>query len=426
MLIIHLSDIHFRKSEIETTQDPNFALRNEILRDAEAFCKRLEAPAAIVITGDIAFAGHVDEYQFALDWLKDLCERCGCGLETVFVCPGNHDVDRKKVDRPIVQSLHKDIKRSSSLALEATITGFLTDPETGRILYEGIEEYNNFAGQFFCSLLPPDRTRAKRDLELNDGSKLRLWGLNSCFASSTADKERDLFVDTASMQIPKEAGVEHLVMMHHPISWIRQGQQLEDHLNDVARIQMFGHEHTNRINMNRDWLRLNASAAHPDRREAGWEPGYNLIEISVVNDGDTRKLKLQSHVRVWQTAPGQFRAKLDRNEKDIFAQEIELDAWQAPAKEKVSSGGGQAELTSEETEDVEERADIMTTLRQVSIKFYSLSFSKKSEIAGRLELLEEEDMLQPDFERFRRVFLRAKDRGKLDDLIAAIEDSTGQ
>ncbi len=62
----------------------------------------------------------------------------------------------------------------------------------------------------------------------------------------------------------------------------------------------------------------------------------------------------------------------------------------------------------------------MEMMRDVGLKFYSLSFSKKSEIAGRLDLLEEEDMGQPDFERFRRVFIRAHERGKLAELAAAV------
>jgi hypothetical protein len=68
-------------------------------------------------------------------------------------------------------------------------------------------------------------------------------------------------------------------------------------------------------------------------------------------------------------------------------------------------------------------AEVMTALRDIGVRFYQLSFSKKSEIAGRLELLEEEDMSQPDFERFRRVFLRAHDRKKLDELKHAIEEA---
>ena len=62
----------------------------------------------------------------------------------------------------------------------------------------------------------------------------------------------------------------------------------------------------------------------------------------------------------------------------------------------------------------------MNTLRDVGLRFYRLSFSKKSEIAGRLELLEDEDMGQPDFERFRRVFMRAHERGRLDEFAEAV------
>jgi len=62
----------------------------------------------------------------------------------------------------------------------------------------------------------------------------------------------------------------------------------------------------------------------------------------------------------------------------------------------------------------------MDTLRDLGLRFYRLSFSKKSEIAGRLELLEEADMRLPDYERFRRVFFRAHERGKLKELAEAI------
>ena len=62
----------------------------------------------------------------------------------------------------------------------------------------------------------------------------------------------------------------------------------------------------------------------------------------------------------------------------------------------------------------------MNTLRDLGLRFYQLSFSKKSEISGRLSLLEEDDMAQPDFERFRRVFLRANERGMLQQLNDAV------
>jgi calcineurin-like phosphoesterase family protein len=289
VLILHLSDIHFRREEVGTPMDPNNHLRNELLRDAEQMCMRLgKVPAAILISGDIAFAAHADEYAFALTWLEKLVVSCGTTIESVFVVPGNHDVVRSMASRPSVQAYHRDIKSANQISLDGILRGLLTDPDASRLLYAPLDQYNLFAGQFFCDVSAPERTIAKRDLKLNDGSVLRLTGLNSAFVSSQADQRNDLFVDPACFQVTRERGVEHVAICHHPFTWLRNGEALKDHLNDVARIQLFGHEHTNRIELNRDSIRVSASAAHPDRTEHGWEPGYNLLELEVINTGTER------------------------------------------------------------------------------------------------------------------------------------------
>ncbi|MEZ0199932.1 metallophosphoesterase, partial [Pseudomonas qingdaonensis] len=69
MRILHFSDIHFRKTEIGTTQDPNFHLRSELFHDVVDQSQKLGAPDAIIITGDIAFAGDPAEFEFATQWL---------------------------------------------------------------------------------------------------------------------------------------------------------------------------------------------------------------------------------------------------------------------------------------------------------------------------------------------------------------------
>ncbi|GJD97658.1 metallophosphoesterase [Methylobacterium iners] len=432
MLLLHLSDIHFRKDEVGTAMDPNASLRNELLLDAESMCNRLgKAPKAVLLSGDIAFAGDPSEYEYALSWLEDLCTRCGTSLSSVFVIPGNHDVVRKVASRNVIQALHKDIKNASEVALDGTIRGLLRDAEAGRLLYEALDPYNFFAQQFFCDLLPPERTIATRDLPLNDGSVLRLVGFNSAFVSSAADKKDDLFVDPACFQLKRERGVETLVMCHHPYNWLRQGDALRDHLNAFSRIHLFGHEHTSRIEPARDWVRVAASAAHPDRTESGWEPGYNLIELEVDGEGNDRRLKVAVHVRVWQTRPPEFRAKTDRG-ADAFRQEIRLDAWTPPVPAQPASppqtaSPAQADAAQGETPDLElARNDAMDTLRDISVRFFKLSLSQKSAIAGKLELLEDEDLNQPDFERFRRVFARAQARGKVQELDQEVKAASGR
>ncbi len=422
MLLLHLSDLHFRRGEVGTAMDPNAHLRSQLLLDAEQMCSQRGVPDAILISGDIAFAGDLEEYAFASRWLEDLCGTCGTTLASVFTIPGNHDVVRNVASRRMIQALHMAIKAASDIALDATLRGLLSDAETGPFLYESLANYNLFAEQFFCDLLPPKRTMAQRDLRLNDGSTLRLTGLNSAFVSSESDQRGDLFIDPASHQLVRERGVERVVLCHHPPSWLRQGAALRDHLDDVARVHLFGHEHTNRIEMGRDWGRLAASAAHPDRTEAGWEPGYNVIELAVTGTGTDRHLDLRIHVRVWQTAPDRFRPKLDRHGEDVFCQTFKLDSWVAApaAAEPVQGQPTPGAMDEEHATPEPARSDPMDTLREISVRFFKLSLSQKSAIAGKLGLLENEDVNQPDFERFRRVFIRARDRGLVEKLDRAV------
>jgi len=428
MLLIHISDIHFRNGEVGTAMDPNTHIRNELLRDAEVMCEKLgSVPDAILISGDLAYAGDPEEFRFALSWLEQLCEKCGAELKNIFVVPGNHDVVRSVVAGPVIKSLHNEIKNVGNIALDGTVSSFLTDSEAGRLLYDSLSNYNNFASQFFCSLLPPERTIARRDLTLDDGSTLRMLGLNSTFVSSEADKTDDLFVDPSARNIIREKGVENIVLCHHPYSWLRQGNTLRDHLNEVARIHLFGHEHTNRIDLARDYVRISASAAHPARTEPGWEPGYNLIELTVLGKGIDRILDVRVHVRVWQQGPGQYRAKMDA-EEDVFHHPIKLEAWTMPAKAATnpvgpleSSVDGAEQIITEPS-----RTDSMDTLRDISVRFFKLTLSQKSAIAGKLDLLEDEDMRQPDFERFRQVLIRARERGLIEEIDREVKDKEAE
>jgi len=417
VLILHLSDIHFRKSEFGSAQDPNFYLRNELVRDVEEQCERLGVPDVIIVSGDVAFAGDPDEYTFAEAWLSELCQRCGSSMSSVFVVPGNHDVVREQADSLMVQLVHRAIKQAGDKTSQE-IARHLSDTEAQRLLYQSLDNYNQFALQFFCDLMPPNRTRVRRDLALNDGSTLRLWGLNSAFVSSSYDRKGDLFIDPASLQITREKGVVNLVVTHHHLSWLRQEREFEDHLNSVAPLQIFGHVHLNRIDRNREYLRLTASAANPDRSERGYEPGYNFIELSISGENESRTLNTRSHVRVWQVSPAGFNAKMDKQAL-FFEHNIPLERWTRPVTASCVSStvlSAKSEVVAMESGSGEE----MDKLRDLGLRFYRLSFSKKLEIAGRLELLEEKDMRSPDYERFRQVLFRASERGRVREFEQAV------
>jgi calcineurin-like phosphoesterase family protein len=403
--------------------DPNAHLRNELTADAERFCQRLgKQPDAVLISGDVAYQGLEAEYVFAYEWLEELCRRCGTELSKVFLIPGNHDIVRDIAKKPLVRSVHQAIRNSSELTVDGAMREQLSDSESGPLLYGSIGPYNTFAEQFFCSLFPPNRTMCTRELPFPDGTKLRLIGLNSTFICGERDKPKELYVDPSAFQITTHPSVENLVMCHHPYSWLANGEQLDDHLSSVARLLLFGHVHTNRIRLCRDFIHVSASAAHPDRVERGWEPGYNLIELDISEDASSRLLKTSIHVRVWQQRPGEFIAKQDRG-RDVFEHSIRLNPFARAGQEAAPAEAGDS--ASEPFEIVKMEEGAMDDLRQISIRFFKLSASQRTQIVGKLNLVEEEDQKLPSFERSRRALLRAKDRNLVEQLEQEVNRLSG-
>src|ERR1700683_3702718 len=95
MLLLHISDIHFRYPLCDSDMDPDRPYRTRLIQDARDLATQLGSVDAILVTGDVAFCGAPEEYVAALSWLTQLATACGCRLERIFVVPGNHDVDRK-------------------------------------------------------------------------------------------------------------------------------------------------------------------------------------------------------------------------------------------------------------------------------------------------------------------------------------------
>lgn len=207
MLFVHLSDIHFRKTEVGGPDDPNLALRSDIVEDVKHMRKEIGKPAdGIWLTGDIAFAGQADEYAFAYQWLEEmLCPAAGCRIEDVFVIPGNHDVDRKAEAGPAQVIARQALRNRPADQLDAEISRWMRDKLSASLIFGPIENYNRFAAKFLCPLRAyvdgggdadeiPARPFATRDLTLDDGSILRLWGFNTVLVSDVSDAENTMLV----------------------------------------------------------------------------------------------------------------------------------------------------------------------------------------------------------------------------------------
>lgn len=74
---------------------------------------------------------------------------------------------------------------------------------------------------------------------------LRLVGLNSTFFCLKRDSPGDLFLPakqyTAALEV--NSGEELIVLMHHPLEWLKNKTQAHEWIIAKARIPMMGHEH---------------------------------------------------------------------------------------------------------------------------------------------------------------------------------------
>src|SRR5690242_19041020 len=91
-VFVHLSDIHFRNGRVDDAHDADKDLRNELERDLRRIAtSQVRKVDGIIVSGDIAFGGQPDEFDFAKGWLKRIAELVACPADAIMVTPGNHD-----------------------------------------------------------------------------------------------------------------------------------------------------------------------------------------------------------------------------------------------------------------------------------------------------------------------------------------------
>jgi hypothetical protein len=433
MLMLHISDIHFKHGEVGEPDDPNRGLRDDVIQDVKHMRDRLGPPGMILLSGDIAYAGRKDEYDFAYSWLeKELCPAAQCPIENVFVIPGNHDVDLKAEDGPGFKAARRDLRATAAGQIDNELRKWLRDPSSSGILFSPLENYNRyFAAKLLCAIGPynvkgPDgeivpnvsKPFVTRDIELNDRSILRLSGFNSVLVSDLSDAENSMLVDPAAAQITRDDGVAHLVMCHHPFGWIKNRGPFEDRMNGVVQLQLFGHEHTERVEENKYFVRIRAGALQPERDAPNWKPGYNWIDVSTTETDGHRKLVVKVWVRGHEV--DHFIAITDRNHNEVRENTFDLPPWRRP---EPAAGIGQNEREDVVLEVVPQVLELPmvepakpATVRSVTTKIFRLKEHEQRRLIAKLKLDETGDNELKDYEVVVAAVRRSAERGQLQTL----------
>ena len=418
MLMLHISDIHFKSPEcLQPEMDPDHSIRTRMMRDLQEQVKKLGNVGAILIGGDIAYRAATAEYETAQMWIEQLANISGCPKERIFVVPGNHDVDRGVIKASVpIQNVHHAISSAPLQAREWKLRQQLGDATSGPLLLESHAAYNAFAARFMCQIWP-SKPFWHQDIDLEEGVGLRIYGLTSTLLSGREgqdDKERGLYLSPLQTVLNPAPNTLNMVLCHHPIDWLEDGDAVEDALNARAAFQVFGHKHKQRLLMDPNYVRFSAAAVNPSRGEQPYNPGYNLIRLQVAGIGADRRVDVQIYQRRLQEIPEMFIAIQSPQREDFFASSISIPEegdLQGSDRGKVTAEIPAAKLQgnlikSQSMQDVEATMGEEDT-RDLLYRFWNLSSSQRRQIAVSLDLLKKGEMKLPEPERYGRALIRA-------------------
>lgn len=431
MLMLHISDIHFKSPDcLNQWMDPDFPIRTRMMRDLTEQLQTLGEVGAILIGGDVAFRAARDEYDTARAWIQQLAEISGCPKERVFVVPGNHDVDRAIIKNNLqIQNVQQAIASTTLANREWKLKQQLRDDATGQLLFMAHSAYNDFAAPFGCQIWP-GKPFWHQDISLENGVNLRLYGLTSTLFSGREgndDKERDLYLSPLQTILDPAPNTLNLVLCHHPIDWLDDGEAVDDALTSRAAFHVFGHKHKQRLVMDSSYVRFAAAAVNPSRDEKPYNPGYNLIRLEVVGAGVERHVTVEVRQRRMQDNPERFIAIQDNYGKDVFTskimipEEVGIYLRTVPPTKVVPPADQPQELSNgmQVVQDAEATMGEEDT-RDLLYRFWNLSSSQRREIATSLGLLMDGEMKLPEPERYGRALIRAAEMHIMDKVATAV------
>lgn len=421
MRLLHISDIHFKTPDcLRPDMDPEKPYRTALLHDVRELVRSGDRVDAILITGDIAFKGEPEEFGFASTWIEELADTVNCQLESVFTVPGNHDVDRSICQQPLVRAVQSSISRASQgYDQEQELRKHLFDDKSGSVLFSPVQAYNEFAKFYNCQIYP-ERPFWKECLRIDEHTELCVYGLTSTLLSGHQNLDSrpgDLYLSPLQTSLEVNDRIINLVMSHHPPEWFLDRSAINQLLNSRSAIQLFGHEHEQRVTKDSTYMRFSAGAVNPERHGQAWRPGYNIIDLNIDKSNGKRALIIHANLRAWQENPERFVSIESENGESFFEHRLGLpDLYdeepsiiqEQPSSETATSLS-QVKTPQEDKATSGEAPMNNPESGNLIYRFWKLRTSERRLIAINLELLSDEEWSLPETERYSRALIRASE-----------------
>ena len=298
MKILHLSDFHYKSDK------KGVAAQNMLV---EKLLQSLQAVGPLDLfffTGDLVFSGtNPQDFTSAYeDLLKKVGEQLSIPKSMVFMCAGNHDVDRKAISEPI-----KDFIRNTKEPEELTK---IVEDDKDDVFGLSCKPTNNFH-QFHKDFYRKGIEHEADDVNRLYSTHIRQLGkwkigivtINTAWCSSGNDDKENLYFPRTELEkaietLSKAKVNWKILLLHHPLTDLREYNKidLEDLIYSEFHLMFSGHLHKRE-----DFIRLMQSegifgtyshAAFTKKDEG--KIGYTVLDI----DLDTLEISIQRHILI--------------------------------------------------------------------------------------------------------------------------------
>jgi len=320
---LHLSDLHFGHGPSEHGRDQELVLDTLRTTVSEGCQKKRWPPIDLMlVTGDIAFSGGGkagkdgkpnDEYVRARRWLTDIAEAARIGPESVYVVPGNHDVDRSQDEDDDVRRL---IAALRDLGSEDTVDRTMGRPKDLQKLQQRQAHYLAFAEQW-AEPCRGGKLFWSHRATTPGGLRYRLAGLNTALLCADDEDRGKLAVgkqQLVQLLVEERVATDELVIVlgHHPLTerWFSDEGTCWDHLLARADLYLCGHLHEARsrclqTGQGDKIAVVLAGAAHDKAKPKGLvapdSHGFNVTSVVCTAEGT-----LAVEVRPWRWSSNHF------------------------------------------------------------------------------------------------------------------------
>jgi predicted MPP superfamily phosphohydrolase len=289
MKILHIGDFHFRSNKNVYEQRNIISL---LIKDL----KRKDKIDVVLFSGDLVFNGSkAEDFQKAHEILfNPLIEQVGVDSKNIFICSGNHDIDRTECSEAIIDFFsNPDSKIKKNEDLNKWVETNKKDLKTS---VQSAQNYFAYAKRHFSSsslLFDEFVTVDKRDFE---EALFGIITVNSSWMCSGFQEDRNNLL--FPIEYLKEALLKvedcryKILMLHHPLHYFKEFNYIEiqDLIHREFNLMFSGHVHKERIET--DFNSKNGIYSNTTQAtlcfDAG-EIGYSILNLDVQ---DLHQMKL--------------------------------------------------------------------------------------------------------------------------------------